>query len=154
MIASVRQMPRPTIYRWALVGYLKDKEAGCDKIFTDVTSGAKAARPDLKDAEMVLREGDALVVWKLDRLGRSSQHLIESVNVLKEKGVGFRSLQEAIDTQTSGGKLVFHIFSALAEKVRGNPVAQNQTGKESPGVCCATEILPEHRVFSSLNQRH
>ena len=91
------------------------KEAGCDKIFSDVASGSKTARPGLKDAEMVLRGGDALVVWKLDRLGRSIQHLIESINVLKEKGVGFRSLQEAIDTQTSGGKLVFHIFSALAE---------------------------------------
>ncbi|MCU7850259.1 MAG: recombinase family protein [Candidatus Thiodiazotropha sp. (ex Lucinoma kastoroae)] len=91
------------------------KEAGCNKIFTDVASGAKAARPGLKDAEMVLREGDTLVVWKLDRLGRSIQHLIESINTLKEKGIGFRSLQEAIDTQTSGGKLIFHIFSALAE---------------------------------------
>lgn len=90
-------------------------DAGCDKIFTDVASGAKAARPGLKDAEMVLRKGDALVVWKLDRLGRSIQHLIESINDLKDKGIGFRSLQEAIDTQTSGGKLVFHIFSALAE---------------------------------------
>lgn len=91
------------------------KEAGCDRIFTDVASGAKTARPGLKDAEMVLREGDALVVWKLDRLGRSIQHLIESVNTLKKRGIGFRSLQEAIDTQSSGGKLVFHIFSALAE---------------------------------------
>ncbi len=91
------------------------KEAGCYKIFSDIASGAKTARPGLKDAEMVLREGDVLVVWKLDRLGRSIQHLIESINDLKEKGIGFRSLQEAIDTQTSGGKLVFHIFSALAE---------------------------------------
>jgi len=91
------------------------RAAGCDKVFTDVASGAKTARPGLKDAEMILREGDALVVWKLDRLGRSIQHLIESINNLKDKGIGFRSLQEAIDTQTSGGKLVFHIFSALAE---------------------------------------
>jgi DNA invertase Pin-like site-specific DNA recombinase len=64
---------------------------------------------------MVLREGDVLVVWKLDRLGRSIQHLIASINDLNSKGIGFRSLQEAIDTQTSGGKLIFHIFSALAE---------------------------------------
>nr|WP_265099148.1 recombinase family protein [Vibrio campbellii] len=91
------------------------KKAGCEKIFTDIASGAKTARPGLKDAEMVLRKGDALVVWKLDRLGRSIQHLIESINHLKGKGIGFRSLQESIDTQTSGGKLVFHIFSALAE---------------------------------------
>ena len=91
------------------------KAAGCDRIFTDIVSGAKTARPGLNDAEMILREGDALVVWKLDRLGRSIQHLIESINALKEKGIGFRSLQVSIDTQTSGGKLVFHIFSALAE---------------------------------------
>ena len=89
--------------------------AGCDKIFTDIASGAKTARPGLNDAEMILRKGDALVVWKLDRLGRSIQHLIESINALKKNGIGFRSLQESIDTQTSGGKLVFHIFSALAE---------------------------------------
>jgi DNA invertase Pin-like site-specific DNA recombinase len=91
------------------------KEAGCDKIFSDIASGAKAIRPGLSDAEMVLREGDVLVVWKLDRLGRSIQHLIASINDLNSKGIGFRSLQEAIDTQTSGGKLIFHIFSALAE---------------------------------------
>ncbi len=91
------------------------KEAGCGRIFTDIASGAKTVRPGLNDAKMVLREGDALVVWKLDRLGRSIQHLIESINALEEKGIGFRSLQEVIDTQTSGGKLVFHIFSALAE---------------------------------------
>ena len=91
------------------------KEAGCDKIFTDIASGAKTVRSGFKDAEMILRAGDTLVVWKLDRLGRSIRHLIESINDLKEKGVGFRSLQEAINTQTSGGKLVFHIFSALAE---------------------------------------
>lgn len=91
------------------------KEAGCDKIFTDVASGSKALRPGLHDAEIVLRGGDTLVVWKLDRFGRSIQHLIESINLLKKKGIGFRSLQESIDTQTSGGKLIFHIFSALAE---------------------------------------
>mgnify|MGYP000432926368 CR=1 FL=1 len=91
------------------------KEAGCDKIFSDIASGAKAIRPGLSDAEMVLREGDVLVVWKLDRLGRSIQHLIASINDLNSKGIAFRSLQEAIDTQTSGGKLIFHIFSALAE---------------------------------------
>lgn len=91
------------------------KEAGCEKIFTDIASGSKTERPGLKNAEMVLRSGDALVVWKLDRLGRSIQHLISSVNMLKDKGIGFISLQESIDTQTSGGKLVFHIFGALAE---------------------------------------
>ncbi len=91
------------------------KEAGCDQIFSDIASGAKSTRPGLSDAQMVLRKGDVLVVWKLDRLGRSIPHLIESINDLNNKGIGFRSLQEAIDTQTSGGKLIFHIFSALAE---------------------------------------
>jgi hypothetical protein len=62
-----------------------------------------------------LRAGDALVVWRLDRLGRSLRHLIEAVNDLRDRGIGFRSLQEAIDTSTSGGKLVFYIFGALAE---------------------------------------
>lgn len=107
------------------------KEAGCHKIFTDIASGAKAERPGLKDAEMVLREGDALVVWKLDRLGRSIQHLIESINTLKAKGIGFRSLQEAIDTQTSGGKLVFHIFSALAEFERDLIVERTSAGLQA-----------------------
>ena len=93
------------------------KEAGCDQIFSDIASGAKSTRPGLSDAQMVLRKGDVLVVWKLDRLGRSIPHLIESINDLNNKGIGFRSLQEAIDTQTSGGKLIFHIFSALG-KVR------------------------------------
>ena len=91
------------------------KEAGCGKIYRDKASGAKAQRPGLQEALEYLREGDTLVVWRLDRLGRSLKHLIETVQVLEERGVGFQSLQEAIDTTTSGGKLVFHIFGALAE---------------------------------------
>lgn len=62
-----------------------------------------------------VRQGDILVVWKLDRLGRSIKNLIETINLLQERGIGFRSLQEHIDTTTSGGKLIFHVFSALAE---------------------------------------
>lgn len=91
------------------------KDAGCAKIFTDIASGAKTARPGFDDAKIILREGDTLVVWKLDRLGRSIQHLIETINSLNKKGIAFLSIQEAINTKTSGGKLVFHIFSALAE---------------------------------------
>jgi DNA invertase Pin-like site-specific DNA recombinase len=91
------------------------KEAGCGKIYRDKASGAKSQRPGLQEALEYLREGDTLVVWRLDRLGRSLKHLIETVQVLEEQGVGFQSLQEAIDTTTSGGKLVFHIFGALAE---------------------------------------
>jgi DNA invertase Pin-like site-specific DNA recombinase len=91
------------------------KNAGCEKIFNDKTSGAKTERPGLENAFTHLREGDTLVVWKLDRLGRSIQHLIQAMKTLKEKKIGFKSLQENIDTTTSGGKLIFHIFSALAE---------------------------------------
>jgi len=91
------------------------QQAGCGKIFQDKASGAKAQRPGLQEAQEYLREGDTLVVWRLDRLGRSLKDLIETVQRLEERGVGFQSLQEAIDTTTSGGKLVFHIFGALAE---------------------------------------
>jgi DNA invertase Pin-like site-specific DNA recombinase len=91
------------------------KAAGCDKIFTDTASGAKAERVGLKDALEQCRKGDTLVVWKLDRLGRSLPHLVETVKGLVDKGVGFKSLQENIDTTTSGGKLIFHIFASLAE---------------------------------------
>jgi DNA invertase Pin-like site-specific DNA recombinase len=91
------------------------KKAGCKRIFSDVASGATADRPGIAKALDFVRRGDTLVVWKLDRLGRSLQHLIESVRQLQARKVGFRSLQESLDTTTSGGKLVFHVFGALAE---------------------------------------
>ncbi|MCY6485412.1 recombinase family protein [Clostridium aestuarii] len=91
------------------------EKAECKKIFTDIASGAKTERKGLEEALAYLREGDILVVWKLDRLGRSLKHLIEVVNDLSEKNIGFQSLQEKIDTTTSGGKLIFHIFASLAE---------------------------------------
>jgi len=91
------------------------EKAGCDKIFSDQASGVKDDRQGLIDAVEFCRQGDSLVVWKLDRLGRSLKHLIETINLLHEKKVGFVSLQESIDTTTSGGKLIFHVFGALAE---------------------------------------
>ena len=91
------------------------EEAGCERIFRDKASGAKTERPGLQEAIEFLREGDSLVVWRLDRLGRSLRHLIDTVSELEERGIGFRSLQESIDTTTSGGRLIFHIFGALAE---------------------------------------
>jgi DNA invertase Pin-like site-specific DNA recombinase len=91
------------------------EEAGCDKIYEDKASGAKEQRPGLREATEYLRKGDTLVVWRLDRLGRSLKHLIETVGSLEERGIGFQSLQESIDTTTSGGRLIFHIFGALAE---------------------------------------
>ena len=95
------------------------KSAGCEQIYHDIASGAKTERPGLEDALAYAREGDILVVWKLDRLGRSVQHLIQTIAELNDKGIGFKSLLENIDTTTSGGKLIFHIFSALAEFERG-----------------------------------
>src|SRR3954463_4903450 len=89
--------------------------AGCEQLYTDTISGSVTERPGLTQALSHLRMGDTLVVWRLDRLGRSLSHLIETVRQLQERGVGFRSLQEQIDTTTSGGKLVFHVFGALAE---------------------------------------
>src|SRR3954468_7366007 len=91
------------------------KAAGCEKIYTDKTGGAKAERPGLERALADLRAGDRLVVWKLDRLRRGVGDLIEQTTPLRDRGVGFQSLQEAIDTTTSGGKLIFHVFGALAE---------------------------------------
>jgi DNA invertase Pin-like site-specific DNA recombinase len=91
------------------------RAAGCEQLYTDTVSGSVTERPGLTQALSHLRAGDTLVVWRLDRLGRSLPHLIETVGQLQERGVGFRSLQEQIDTTTSGGKLVFHVFGALAE---------------------------------------
>lgn len=91
------------------------QKAGCQTIYTDKVSGSKTERTGLEVALAYLRSGDTLVVWKLDRLGRSLKHLIETVNALQGRGIGFKSLTESIDTTTPGGKLIFHIFGALAE---------------------------------------
>src|SRR3954465_9241627 len=82
------------------------QQAGCERIFTDTASGARADRPGLEEAIAYARSGDTLVVWKLDRLGRSLPHLIETVRGLEQRGIGFKSLTEQIDTTTSGGKLI------------------------------------------------
>jgi DNA invertase Pin-like site-specific DNA recombinase len=89
--------------------------AGCAPVFEDRASGARADRPGLRAALDYAREGDVLVTWKLDRLGRSMPHLIDTVAALERRGVGFRSLTEAIDTTTPGGRLVFHLFAALGQ---------------------------------------
>jgi DNA invertase Pin-like site-specific DNA recombinase len=90
-------------------------KADCTRVFTDTASGARADRPGLEEALDFVRAGDTLVVWKLDRLGRSLPHLLETIAGLQERGIGFKSLTEQIDTTTSGGKLIFHVFAALAE---------------------------------------
>lgn len=88
---------------------------GCERIFEDRVSGAKTDRPGLAAALGFIREGDVLAVWKLDRFGRSMSHLLETVESLNRQGIGFRSITEAIDTTTPGGRLVFHIFGALGQ---------------------------------------
>src|SRR5205814_7450973 len=84
------------------------RKAGCRQVYEEVISGARAERPVLQQALAHLREGDVLMIWKLDRLGRSLRHLIEVVSDLAQRGIGFKSLQENLDTTTSSGKLVFH----------------------------------------------
>lgn len=91
------------------------KAAGCEKIFIEKASGAQRDRPELQAAIEYARSGDTLVVWKLDRLARSIKQLIETIEGLGGRSIGFRSLTEAIDTTTAGGRLIFHIFGALAE---------------------------------------
>jgi len=117
------------IYRYMLIGYARVstheqtltlqqdalQKAGCTKIFTDTPSGAKAERKGLEEALHYVRKGDTLVVWRLDRLGQSLPHLITTITDLEEREIGFKSLTENIDTTTSGEKLIFHIFGALAE---------------------------------------
>jgi len=98
---------------------------------TDRVSGAKAERKGLTEALSHLRAGDTLVVWRLDRLGRSLRHLIDTITELAERGVGFKSLTENIDTTTSGGKLVFHIFGALAEFEREIIKERTRAGLQS-----------------------
>jgi DNA invertase Pin-like site-specific DNA recombinase len=89
--------------------------AGCDPVFSDHASGAREKRPDLDRCLGYLRSGDTLVVWRLDRLGRSLRHLVTLVADLGERDIGFRSLTENIDTTTAGGRLIFHVMAALAE---------------------------------------
>src|SRR5438874_4597103 len=104
---------------------------GCTKIYSDVVSGAKAERKGLEEALEYVREGDTLVVWRLDRLGRSLKHLIETITELNNRKIGFKSIQENIDTTTSGEKLVFHIFGALAEFERDIIRERTQAGLQA-----------------------
>jgi DNA invertase Pin-like site-specific DNA recombinase len=107
------------------------KKAGCIKIFTDTASGAKAERKGLHEALNYVRENDILVVWRLDRLGRSLRDLIDIISQLDKRHIGFKSLTENIDTITSGGKLIFHIFGALAEFERNLIRERTNAGLEA-----------------------
>ncbi len=105
----------------------------CDRVFTDTASGAKADRVGLTEALSHLRKGDTLIVWKLDRQGRSLKNLIEVTQDLEKRGIGLKSLQEQIDTTTPGGKLVFHVFGALAEFERDLVRERTQAGLSAAG---------------------
>ena len=104
------------------------QKLGCGEIFTDTASGSSTERPGLNAALKFLRSGDVLVVWRLDRLGRSLQHLIQTIAQLQQQSVGFKNLTENIDTTTPGGKLVFHVFGALAEFERDLIRERTQAG--------------------------
>jgi len=104
------------------------EQAGCEKIYTDQQSGASTDRFGLSSVMDAVRPGDILVVWRLDRLGRSLKHLIQLAEKLDHQGIGLRSLQENIDTTTSGGRLVFHLFGALAEFERNLIRERTQAG--------------------------
>ncbi len=104
------------------------RAAGCRWLWTDTASGTRTDRPQLAEVLAALTEGDTLCVWRLDRLGRSLPHLIETVQQLADRGVGLRSLQESIDTTTPGGRLVFHVFAALAVFERDLVVERTQAG--------------------------
>lgn len=91
------------------------RQSGCEEIFHEKMTGKLRERPELANCLRTLRKGDVLIVWKLDRLARSLKDLVEIIQDLNERGVGFRSLTESIDTTSPGGRLVFHIFGALAE---------------------------------------
>jgi DNA invertase Pin-like site-specific DNA recombinase len=105
--------------------------AGCERLYTEMASGAQRDRPELKAALDYAREGDTLVVWKLDRLARSIRQLIETVEDLERRKIDLRSLTEAIDTTTSGGRLVFHVFAALAEFGRSVIRERTRAGLEA-----------------------
>lgn len=107
------------------------ERAGCDRILTDVASGARAHRPELDHMLDLLREGDTVVVWKLDRLGRSMRNLVDLMATFDERGVRFRSLTESIDTSTPGGTLVFNIFGSLAQFERDLIRERTRAGLEA-----------------------
>lgn len=114
-----------------LLGYARVSTADQrpDRLFVDTASGALDDRLELAKALDHLRPGDTLVVWKLDHLGRSLRHLIDTLGALQQREIGFRSLQESLDTTTPGGKLVFHLFGALAEFERDLIRQRTQAGR-------------------------
>ena len=105
-------------------------KAGCKRIFNDKISGSRAERPGLTKALEMLREGDTLIVWKLDRLGRSVKTLVDLVGELHKQGIQFKSLTDAIDTGTPSGRFFFHVMASLAEMERELTVERTRAGLE------------------------
>lgn len=142
------------------------KKAGCEKIYQDIASGAKTERPELNKMIDNLRPGDVLVIWKLDRLGRSLNHLIGLVNSLIEKKIGLQSLNDPIDTTTPQGRLSFNLFASLAEFERDLIRERTQAGlsaarargrmggrpkglpKKAEATACAAETLYKEGVLT------
>jgi DNA invertase Pin-like site-specific DNA recombinase len=140
------------------------RKAGCERVFEDVVSGAKADRPGLTAALAYLRDGDVLAVLRLDRLGRSLPHLIETIGALEARGVGFRSLTESIDTTTSGGRLIFHVFGALGQFERDlirdrtkagltAAAARGRKGGRKPVVTAEKLQRAQEHIANGLNVR-
>lgn len=106
-------------------------KAGCQKIFEDRISGTRAERPGLTKTLEMLREGDTLVVWKLDRLGRSVKHLVDLTSELSQQGINFKSLTDSIDTSTPSGRFFFHVMASLAEMERELIIERTRAGLET-----------------------
>jgi len=133
--------------------------AGCERIFTDTMTGSSTERPGLSQALAVLKAGDTLVVWKLDRLGRSLSHLVALIAELGKRGVSFRSLSDPIDTTSAGGRLVMHIMGALAEFERSLIVERTQAGLQAakrrgrklgrPGKLTAAQVTHARALLAS-----
>ena len=113
-----------TLQREALIN------AGCEKVFEDKVSGTRADRPGLSKTLEMLREGDTLVVWKLDRLGRSVKQLVDMVSELNKQGIQFKSLTDSIDTGTTSGRFFFHVMASLAEMERELTIERPRAGLE------------------------
>jgi DNA invertase Pin-like site-specific DNA recombinase len=144
------------------------EDAGCEKIYEEVTSGSKTDRPVLNNVLKQLRDGDILVIWKLDRLGRSLKHLVELVHTLMQRNIGLCSLNDPIDTTTPQGRLTFNIFASLAEFERDIIRGRTQAGlsaarargrlggrprglpKSAEATACAAETLYRERKLSVM----